>query len=187
MCLLDLATETKENRLRRTEIAFGLLLHMILSENDEHFYKCKAFSLFSALDKFGLSPQALAAYAAAAGGSPHHGVSPAPPAVSPVAAAAAAAAAAARNAESNNAPPASAGSVEAVSSRTVFEVSSLVLYGTHAIPVRLKILLDRLFSVIKDEERIQILQSFGWSNEDYHRGYILKVRKKKLASERGEC
>ena len=65
--------------------------------------------------------------------------------------------------------------VEAVSSPIVFDVASLVLYGTHAIPVRLKILLDRLFSVLNQEEVAEILKRFGWSLEDYQRGYILKV------------
>jgi hypothetical protein len=67
--------------------------------------------------------------------------------------------------------------VEAVSPNLVFDVSSLVLYGTHAIPVRLKILLDRLFSVLREEEVVQILKGYGWTLEDYQRGYILKVRK----------
>ncbi len=48
--------------------------------------------------------------------------------------------------------------VEAVSPNIVFDVASLVLYGTHAIPVRLKILLDRLFSVLSQDEVIQILK-----------------------------
>ena len=65
--------------------------------------------------------------------------------------------------------------VEAVSSPIVFDEASLVLYGTHAIPVRLKILLDRLFSVLNQEEVAEILKRFGWSLEDYQRGYILKV------------
>ena len=65
--------------------------------------------------------------------------------------------------------------VEAVSSPIVFDVASLVLYGTHAVPVRLKILLDRLFSVLNQEEVAEILKRFGWSLEDYQRGYILKV------------
>ena len=65
--------------------------------------------------------------------------------------------------------------VEAVSPSLVFDVSSLVLYGTHAIPVRFKILLDRLFSVLREEEVVQILKGYGWTLEDYQRGYILKV------------
>ncbi len=42
--------------------------------------------------------------------------------------------------------------VEIVHSNVVFDICSLMLYGTQAIPVRLKILLDRLFSVLKQEE-----------------------------------
>ncbi|TUI73590.1 Zinc finger protein basonuclin-2 [Bagarius yarrelli] len=42
--------------------------------------------------------------------------------------------------------------VEIVQSNVVFDISSLMLYGTHALPVRLKILLDRLFSVLKQDE-----------------------------------
>uniref|UniRef100_A0A0K2THW9 Putative LOC100572970 [Acyrthosiphon pisum] n=1 Tax=Lepeophtheirus salmonis TaxID=72036 RepID=A0A0K2THW9_LEPSM len=65
-------------------------------------------------------------------------------------------------------------SVEAVSPNIVFDVASLVLYGTHAIPVRLKILLDRLFSVLSTDEVSQILKGYGWTMDDYQRGYILK-------------
>lgn len=65
--------------------------------------------------------------------------------------------------------------VEPVSPGIVFDVASLVLYGTHAVPVRLKILMDRLFSVLRDEEVAQILKGYGWTREDYQRGYILKV------------
>ncbi|XP_051896452.1 zinc finger protein basonuclin-1-like isoform X2 [Pristis pectinata] len=49
-----------------------------------------------------------------------------------------------------------------------------MLYGTQAIPIRLKILLDRLFSVLKQEEVLQILHSLGWTLQDYIRGYILQ-------------
>ncbi|KAL6486832.1 hypothetical protein MHYP_G00034580 [Metynnis hypsauchen] len=38
--------------------------------------------------------------------------------------------------------------VEIVQCNVVFDISSLMLYGTQAIPVRLKILLDRLFSAV---------------------------------------
>lgn len=34
----------------------------------------------------------------------------------------------------------------------VFELSSLILYGAQAVPIRLKILLDRLFSVLTPEQ-----------------------------------
>lgn len=49
-----------------------------------------------------------------------------------------------------------ASQVEIVQSNVVFAISSLMLYGTQAIPVRLKILLDRLFSVLKQDEVLQI-------------------------------
>ena len=65
--------------------------------------------------------------------------------------------------------------VEPVSPNVVFEIASLVLYASNAIPTRVKILLDRLFQVISQEEVVQILKGFGWSLEDYQRGYILKV------------
>ena len=65
--------------------------------------------------------------------------------------------------------------VEAVSPNIVYDVASPVLYGMSAIPVRLKILLDRLFSVLAQDDVIQILKGYGWTLEDYQRGYILKV------------
>ena len=74
--------------------------------------------------------------------------------------------------------PGAGNAVEAVSSPVVFDVASLVLYGTHAVPIRLKILLDRLFSVLNQEEVAEILKRFGWTLEDYQRGYILKVSNK---------
>ncbi|OCT89655.1 zinc finger protein basonuclin-1 isoform X3 [Xenopus laevis] len=67
-----------------------------------------------------------------------------------------------------------AGQVEIVQSSVVFDISSLMLYGTQAIPIRLKILLDRLFSVIKQEEVLQILHSLDWTLQDYIRGYVLQ-------------
>ncbi|XP_036909409.1 zinc finger protein basonuclin-1 [Sturnira hondurensis] len=64
--------------------------------------------------------------------------------------------------------------VEIVQSNVVFDISSLMLYGTQAIPVRLKILLDRLFSVLKQDEVLQILHSLDWTLQDYIRGYVLQ-------------
>ena len=64
---------------------------------------------------------------------------------------------------------------EVVHSDIVFDIASLILYGTQATPVRLRILLDRLFSVLKNEEVDRILQGLGWGHEDYARGYILQV------------
>ena len=71
--------------------------------------------------------------------------------------------------------PASA-PVEPALPNTVFDVASLALYGCQALPIRLKILLDRLFSVLAPEDVVQVLTGFGWSLEDYARGYILQVR-----------
>lgn len=68
-------------------------------------------------------------------------------------------------------------SVEVVQPNIVFDIASLLLYGAQATPVRLKILLDRLFSVLQHDEVLQVLQSFGWTYEDYARGYILQVNK----------
>ncbi|KAM9310915.1 LOW QUALITY PROTEIN: zinc finger protein basonuclin-1 [Gastrophryne carolinensis] len=64
--------------------------------------------------------------------------------------------------------------VEIVQSSVVFDISSLMLYGTQAIPIRLKILLDRLFSVLKQDEVLQILHSLDWTLQDYIRGYVLQ-------------
>ena len=68
-------------------------------------------------------------------------------------------------------------SVEVVQPNIVFDIASLMLYGTQATPIRLKILLDRLFSVLQHEEVLQVLQGFGWTYEDYARGYILQVER----------
>ncbi|KAK6180341.1 hypothetical protein SNE40_012513 [Patella caerulea] len=64
--------------------------------------------------------------------------------------------------------------VEVVQPNIVFDIASLMLYGSHATPVRLKILLDRLFSVLQHDEVLQVLHGFGWKYEDYARGYILQ-------------
>ena len=49
------------------------------------------------------------------------------------------------------------------------------LQGFHAVPVKLKMLLDRLFSLLNPEEITAVLRGFGWTIQDYQRGYILKV------------
>ena len=36
-------------------------------------------------------------------------------------------------------------------------------------------LLDRLFSLLSPEEITAVLRGFGWTIQDYQRGYILKV------------
>ncbi|KAJ8398290.1 hypothetical protein AAFF_G00428600 [Aldrovandia affinis] len=64
--------------------------------------------------------------------------------------------------------------VEIVHSNVVFDICSLMLYGTQAVPVRLKILLDRLFSVLKQEEVVRILNALDWTLQDYIRGYVLQ-------------
>ncbi|XP_053451888.1 zinc finger protein basonuclin-1 isoform X1 [Nycticebus coucang] len=71
-------------------------------------------------------------------------------------------------------PVYSTSQVEIVQSNVVFDISSLMLYGTQAIPVRLKILLDRLFSVLKQDEVLQILHALDWTLQDYIRGYVLQ-------------
>ena len=69
---------------------------------------------------------------------------------------------------------------EVVQPSIVFDLASLMLYGAQATPIRLKILMDRLFSVLQHDEVLQILLSFGWSYEDYTRGYILQVITKEV-------
>ncbi|XP_059486968.1 zinc finger protein basonuclin-2-like [Neocloeon triangulifer] len=64
--------------------------------------------------------------------------------------------------------------VEPVQASVAFDVASLVLYGCQALPIRLKILLDRVFSVLQRDEVLQVLHGFGWSHDDYSRGYILQ-------------
>ncbi|KAJ4918614.1 hypothetical protein JOQ06_027848 [Pogonophryne albipinna] len=70
--------------------------------------------------------------------------------------------------------PSSCGPVEVALPGLVFDLSSLVLYGAQAVPVRLKILLDRLYSVLTTEQVGHILHTLGWSLGDYVRGYMLQ-------------
>ena len=85
--------------------------------------------------------------------------------------------------------------LERVSPGMVIDVASLILGGFHAVPggthnvylmqqsityhplpaVKLKMLLDRLFSLLSPEEITAVLRGFGWTIQDYQRGYILKV------------
>lgn len=67
------------------------------------------------------------------------------------------------------------GTVEPIQPNVAFDIASLVLYGCQALPIRLKILLDRLFSVLRQDEVSAVLRGFGWTHEDYARGYILQV------------
>ncbi|KAI3375822.1 hypothetical protein L3Q82_003750 [Scortum barcoo] len=70
--------------------------------------------------------------------------------------------------------PSSCGPVEVALPGLVFDLSSLVLYGAQALPVRLKILLDRLYSILTPEQVGHILHTLGWSLGDYVRGYMLQ-------------
>lgn len=74
-------------------------------------------------------------------------------------------------AEKEERPPAS----ETVEPTAAFDVASLVLYGSRALPIRLKILLDQLFNQLPAAQVTRILAAFGWTHEDYTRGYILQV------------
>ncbi|XP_067381089.1 zinc finger protein basonuclin-2 [Channa argus] len=71
-------------------------------------------------------------------------------------------------------PPSSCCTVEVALPGLVFDLSSLVLYGAQAIPVRLKILLDRLYSILTSDQVSHILDTLGWSLGDYVRGYMLQ-------------
>ncbi|XP_034020955.1 zinc finger protein basonuclin-1 [Thalassophryne amazonica] len=71
-------------------------------------------------------------------------------------------------------PPSSCSPVEVALPGLVFDLSSLVLYGAQAIPIRLKILLDRLYSILTPEQVSHILHTLGWSLGDYVRGYMLQ-------------
>ncbi|XP_076355306.1 zinc finger protein basonuclin-2-like [Tachypleus tridentatus] len=64
--------------------------------------------------------------------------------------------------------------MEVIQPDVAFDVASLMLYGTQAIPIRLKILLDRLFSVLQHNEVLHVLNGCGWTYEDYARGYIFQ-------------
>lgn len=64
---------------------------------------------------------------------------------------------------------------DAAQPNALLDIASLALYGCHALPVRLKILLDRLFSVLRPDQVVQVLRGFGWTQDDYARGYILNV------------
>ncbi len=58
---------------------------------------------------------------------------------------------------------------------SLFDIASLMLFGTHALPVRLKILLDRMLCTLEHDELVNLLHAFGWTYEDYSRGYMLQV------------
>ena len=60
---------------------------------------------------------------------------------------------------------------------TIQELANLIFYdgSVQALPIRIKILFDRLLAQIETEDALKLLNSFGWSLQDYARGYILKV------------
>lgn len=70
---------------------------------------------------------------------------------------------------------------EDIQANSGFKIASLVLYGTNALPVRLKILLDKMFAGLTREEAIKILDACGWTLEDYSRGYKTQVRRALLS------
>ena len=55
---------------------------------------------------------------------------------------------------------------------TAFDIASLILFGTSALPIRLKILLDKVFATLTEKELSSLLNRFGWTRDDYARGYI---------------
>ncbi|CAL8124278.1 unnamed protein product [Orchesella dallaii] len=57
---------------------------------------------------------------------------------------------------------------------SIFDVCSLALYGTHALPIRIKIVMERLLSTLQPEEVDKILRSFGWGVADLARGYMVQ-------------
>ena len=61
------------------------------------------------------------------------------------------------------------------SATAVYEVARPILQGCHAIPTKLKILLDRALSALAQEEVLMIVSGCGWQLDDYQRGYKLKV------------
>ncbi|ENN74306.1 hypothetical protein YQE_09277, partial [Dendroctonus ponderosae] len=76
---------------------------------------------------------------------------------------------------------------EPVHVNVAFDVASLILYGCQALPIRLKILLDRLFSVLQKDEVIQVLHGFGWTSDDYARGYILQIISSTITTDNAFC
>ena len=62
------------------------------------------------------------------------------------------------------------------SGTAVYEVARPILQGCHAVPTKLKILLDRALASLTQEEVMMIVSGCGWHLDDYQRGYKLKVR-----------
>jgi len=63
---------------------------------------------------------------------------------------------------------------KSTSATAVYEVARPILQGCHAIPTKLKILLDRALSALAQEEVLMIVSGCGWQLDDYQRGYKLK-------------
>jgi len=63
---------------------------------------------------------------------------------------------------------------KSTSATAVYEVARPILQGCHAIPTKLKILLDRALSALNQEEVLMIVSGCGWQLDDYQRGYKLK-------------
>lgn len=62
---------------------------------------------------------------------------------------------------------------EAIDLESIKDIISLMLYAAQAIPIRLKILLDRLIVNISQDDFNKLLSQHGWSLQDYSRGYIM--------------
>ncbi|KAL5110365.1 Zinc finger protein basonuclin-2 [Taenia crassiceps] len=70
----------------------------------------------------------------------------------------------------------------------MFETMSMALLGCHAIPTRIKILLDRIWSSSRLQvDLTQFLLSFGWTLQDYTRGYMLTDHKGQLRDRWVSC
>lgn len=65
--------------------------------------------------------------------------------------------------------------IETVSTGTLLDLAGLILYGAQAIPIRLKVLFDRLITGLPRDQVTQSLSTFGWTDDDYSRGYMLQV------------
>lgn len=81
------------------------------------------------------------------------------------------------NSQSTNPPPAAESTK--LTPNIISEFATLMFHegSVQALPIRLKILFDRLLSQLETDEALKLLTSFGWSLQDYARGYILMVRK----------
>lgn len=58
----------------------------------------------------------------------------------------------------------------------ISELTIAALYGKDAVPIRVKIMLDRLLNQLPDEQSDAMLLSAGWRREDFDRGFIDEVR-----------